>query len=231
MRWPAADCAPSPGARARAPPLTPFRRQSRPLSDDLLDGLPPTTSTSTLRTDHTSPLTCGFRLAAAHSLGVTSPTGSTHRKEWRRRRAVRHGFGRPPGYCREERRPRRRRRVQRCPQPAGVGQVLRALPLLRRELYQDQVGHGFLLVHGGGPRALAVPWCLRGRDTGCVPGAGTVVRAASRRAVTAGDQGPGRDRAAGAAAHAPGGGRRRGRRARPGAWCPRRCGGGRRRRG
>lgn len=66
MRLPAADCAPRPGARVRAPPLTPSQNQSRPLSDDLLDGLPPTTSTSTLRTNHTSPLTCEFRLAAAH---------------------------------------------------------------------------------------------------------------------------------------------------------------------
>lgn len=71
-------------------------------------------------------------------------------------------------------RPRLRRRVQRRPQPAGVGQVLQALPLFRREFYQDQVGHGLLLVHGGGPRTLAAPCCLRGRDVGYMPAAGAV---------------------------------------------------------
>jgi hypothetical protein len=36
------------------------------LTDDLLHRQPPMTSVSTLSTDHTSPLTCDFKLAGAH---------------------------------------------------------------------------------------------------------------------------------------------------------------------
>ncbi|MFD9427721.1 MULTISPECIES: transposase family protein [unclassified Streptomyces] len=44
----------------------PDEPRSQPLTNDLLRGLTPTTSTSTRRTDHTSPLTWHFKLAATH---------------------------------------------------------------------------------------------------------------------------------------------------------------------
>lgn len=119
---------PSLGARARAPLWTPFRKQARPLSDDLLDRPPPASSVSTARAGHPNPLTCDAKLAAtqwsppdAHPRGLHSPsglhsppnrrsapgcavesTGPTHLQ--RRPRRERHGFGRPPGNCRERRR-------------------------------------------------------------------------------------------------------------------------------
>jgi hypothetical protein len=67
--------------QSAAPDRPSFRRQSRPLSDDLLHGLPPTSSVSTARAGHTGSSTCGFRLAEAHSATFrqcTPTAGSSH---------------------------------------------------------------------------------------------------------------------------------------------------------
>ncbi|MEW1635287.1 transposase family protein [Streptomyces sp. NPDC093801] len=52
-------CHPSPAGSAR-----PDEPRSQPLTDDLLRGLPPTTSVRPPSTGHTSPLTCDFKRAA-----------------------------------------------------------------------------------------------------------------------------------------------------------------------
>lgn len=49
------------------------RTDSRPLANDLHHRQPPTNSASTRKTDHTSPLTCDFKLAEAHSRPPPGP--------------------------------------------------------------------------------------------------------------------------------------------------------------
>lgn len=166
--------------------------------------------------------------------GAVGSTVSTQPRR-RRRRALRHGFGRPPGYCRE------RRRTDGRGVGAGYSAVRSWLASTRCSRRSRCFGESCIRIRsttGSSSFTGAVP-VLSPRSgvsgagaPGACRGLARRLRCASRRAVTAGDRGPGRDRAAGAAARAPGGGcRRRGRRARPGASCPRRCGGGRRRRG
>lgn len=158
-------------------------------------------------------------------------TASTHPR--RRPRTVRHGFDRPPGYCRE-------RRQAGCGFGDGYSAVRRRLASARCSRRSRCFGESCIRIRsatGSSSFTGAVP-VLSPRPGVCgagAPGACRVLarrlRCASRRAVTAVDRAPGRDRGAGAAARAAGGGRRRGRRARPGASCLRRCGGGRQRRG
>ncbi|WP_158712212.1 hypothetical protein [Streptomyces sp. NRRL F-5135] len=62
----------------------------------------------------------------------------------RRPRAVRHGIGRPPKYCRERAAPdgrRLRRRVQRRAQPGRVRELLNVLQALRQQVRRNRDNH------------------------------------------------------------------------------------------
>ncbi|MGW5063344.1 transposase family protein [Streptomyces sp. NPDC004096] len=92
-----------------ARPARPDEHRNQPLTDDLLRGLPPTTSTNAPRTNHTSPLTCDFRLAAAQwttfdtrnaqTCRISVPAGPMKSRHGRSRGSVSSIFGQVPPHC------------------------------------------------------------------------------------------------------------------------------------